>query len=168
MLLTSDNKETEKLQKKKDFYENRILSLERKKDKKIQQYLKDGLKERFDSRAKTTTTQEIGESEAVAQDTEASVISENAVLIGGLIASNISTSKEEVQNVEFDVMKIWIAILDEKTREWHAEASGQKVPKEQPFVVGGETLMFPRDPNGSPSNTINCRCEVEYEFIIKQ
>jgi len=24
--------------------------------------------------------------------------------------------------------------------------------------VGGEELMYPRDPNGSPENTINCHC----------
>lgn len=168
MLLTSNNKETEKLQKKKDFYTNQLSLLEKKKDKTIQQYLEDGLKERFDSRAKTTTMQEVGESEAVAQDMEASILSENALLIGGLIASNMNTNEEEVQNVGFDIIKIWVSILDEKTREWHAQADGQKVPKEQPFNVGGEALMFPRDPNGSPSNIINCRCEAEYEFIIKQ
>lgn len=26
------------------------------------------------------------------------------------------------------------------------------------YNVGGEQLEFPGDPNGSPENTINCRC----------
>ena len=29
---------------------------------------------------------------------------------------------------------------------------------DQPFNVAGEDLMYPRDPNGSPENTINCHC----------
>jgi len=56
--------------------------------------------------------------------------------------------------------KEWITALDERTREWHAEADGQIVPIDAPFVVGGEELMYPGDPAGSPGNTINCRCTV--------
>jgi hypothetical protein len=32
------------------------------------------------------------------------------------------------------------------------------IPVDQPFMVGGEALMHPRDPAGSPENTINCGC----------
>lgn len=30
---------------------------------------------------------------------------------------------------------------------------------DEPYDVGGEKLMYPRDPNGSAKNTINCGCE---------
>ena len=33
-----------------------------------------------------------------------------------------------------------------------------RIPVDDPFIVGGEELMFPGDPNGSPGNVINCRC----------
>jgi len=56
--------------------------------------------------------------------------------------------------------KEWVTALDERTREWHAEADGQIVGIDEPFIVGGEQLMYPGDPNGSPENTINCRCTV--------
>jgi hypothetical protein len=36
-----------------------------------------------------------------------------------------------------------------------------------PFVVGGEELMYPRDPNGSAENTINCSCLL-YPAIAKE
>jgi hypothetical protein len=37
-------------------------------------------------------------------------------------------------------------------------ADGQVRKANEPFDVGGEELMYPRDPSGSPENTINCHC----------
>ncbi len=56
--------------------------------------------------------------------------------------------------------KEWIAALDERTREAHRQADGQQVPLDSRFVVGGEQLEYPGDPNGSAENVINCRCTV--------
>ena len=52
----------------------------------------------------------------------------------------------------------WLTTQDGREREAHREADGQRQPLGQPFIVGGERLMFPGDPNGSPENVINCRC----------
>lgn len=54
--------------------------------------------------------------------------------------------------------RMWVAILDERTRDWHAEADGQEVGVNEPFIVNGEELDYPGDPNGSDDNIINCRC----------
>lgn len=54
--------------------------------------------------------------------------------------------------------KGWLATLDPRTREAHAEAHGQVVGLDEPFIVGGEALMYPGDSSGSPDNIINCRC----------
>jgi uncharacterized protein with gpF-like domain len=43
-------------------------------------------------------------------------------------------------------------------RPGHIAADGQVVDVDKPFVVEGEELMYPRDPNGSAENTINCSC----------
>jgi hypothetical protein len=32
------------------------------------------------------------------------------------------------------------------------------IPYDEPFIVGGEAMMFPRDPAASPGNTISCHC----------
>jgi uncharacterized protein with gpF-like domain len=40
----------------------------------------------------------------------------------------------------------------------HLAAIGQVRDINEPFMVGGEALMYPRDPAGSPGNTINCSC----------
>lgn len=58
-----------------------------------------------------------------------------------------------------DLQKKWVHLPAAKVpRIMHIAASGQTVPVDKPFVVAGEELMFPRDPNGSPENTINCHC----------
>lgn len=63
-------------------------------------------------------------------------------------------------------MKEWIATSDSRTRIDHIHADGQKVPVDEAFSVGGEELMFPGDPDGSPEQVINCRCTVAYS--VKQ
>lgn len=54
--------------------------------------------------------------------------------------------------------KRWMATWDKRTRLWHVEANGQVVPYDEPFMVGGERMMHPHDPNGSARNCCNCRC----------
>lgn len=58
--------------------------------------------------------------------------------------------------------KEWLATDDERTREEHAEADGQRVGYNEPFLVMGEEMMYPGDPAGSAANVVNCRCVVLY------
>jgi len=79
---------------------------------------------------------------------------------------SISTQARLMQVAETapDIEKGWIATGDHRTRSGHLDAHGQRVKVDEPFEVaaerGGpkEKLMYPRDPRGSPANTINCRC----------
>ena len=52
----------------------------------------------------------------------------------------------------------WVSSLDARTRPEHADADGQVVGVDEPFIVGGEKLMFPGDRGGSGWNIYNCRC----------
>lgn len=54
--------------------------------------------------------------------------------------------------------KMWVARHDSRVRESHADADGQVVPVNQPFLVGGYTMMHPGDRSAPPGETINCRC----------
>ena len=54
----------------------------------------------------------------------------------------------------------WLATNDNRTRPEHAAASGQVRNIGQPFDVGSETLRYPGDPNGDPSQTCQCRCTI--------
>lgn len=64
---------------------------------------------------------------------------------------------EEIGKVVSNLRKMWVAAMV-NTRPAHVIAHGQVVPYDQPYIVGGESLMYPLDPNGSAGNVINCRC----------
>lgn len=51
--------------------------------------------------------------------------------------------------------KEWIATLDDRTRDSHAEANGEIVALDDTFSNG---LRYPGDESGDPEETINCRC----------
>ncbi|GAB7388989.1 hypothetical protein BSNK01_28270 [Bacillaceae bacterium] len=63
--------------------------------------------------------------------------------------------------------KRWIATMDERTRDWHAEAHGQVRDIDEPFVVNDELLMFPGDNTlgASAENIVQCRCTVAFEYV---
>lgn len=50
----------------------------------------------------------------------------------------------------------WLATRDPRVRASHRAADGQCRPIDQPYEVGGEPLLHPCDPGGSPENIINC------------
>lgn len=59
------------------------------------------------------------------------------------------------------IQKEWVHIpIARMPRLSHIAANGQTRDPDQPFDVGGEALMYPRDPSGSAANTINCHCLV--------
>jgi hypothetical protein len=65
------------------------------------------------------------------------------------------------------IRKYWIPTLDNKTRDDHVEAGivyneGNAIGLDDQFIVGGEALGFPGDPNGSPAMICNCRCTIGY------
>lgn len=83
-------------------------------------------------------------------------------------ASQLSASIEATEFVKNGVvnrvLKSWNAVLDNVTRETHAEAESDygnnPIPIDEPFIVDGEELDYPGDESGSPENTINCRCSM--------
>jgi uncharacterized protein with gpF-like domain len=54
--------------------------------------------------------------------------------------------------------KQWLTSGNDNVRPYHAEANGQTVTIDEPFIVGGEELMHPGDDTGSAANVINCHC----------
>lgn len=74
---------------------------------------------------------------------------------------DVKADFEDGTNItEYSRTKTWVAILDERTRPWHADADGQTVRINETFIVNGEELMMPRDDSlgASEDNVINCRC----------
>lgn len=58
--------------------------------------------------------------------------------------------------------KVWLAANDQFVRPDHADADGQTVPIDQPFDVGGSSMMYPGDPSGPADEVCNCRCTLSY------
>ena len=77
----------------------------------------------------------------------------NRLLNTGAYASSL-----EAESQGAEIMRMWDASLDTRTRPAHGAADGQKRTADKPFDVGGESLMYPGDSAGSSGNVINCRC----------
>jgi SPP1 gp7 family putative phage head morphogenesis protein len=69
-------------------------------------------------------------------------------------------SQTAAENSEQELIREWVAVEDKRTREEHADANGQMKEMDQPFDVGGEQIDRPGE--GSPENSINCRCSLIY------
>ena len=87
----------------------------------------------------------------------AATIAENEILrVHGMSGQ---ARMEELVTRHPDLQKKWVHIpVARFPRISHLLASGQVKNVDEPFEVEGEELMYPRDPNGSPENTINCHC----------
>lgn len=68
-----------------------------------------------------------------------------------LMQQLINTGTVQAENVQ----RTWVATGDSRTRDSHANQSGETRGFNEPFSNG---LMFPGDPNGPASEVVNCRC----------
>lgn len=64
------------------------------------------------------------------------------------------------EQTQLPLVREWVAVNDERTREDHADADGQRRSMDDPFDIGGENLDYPGD--GSAEQSINCRCTLIY------
>lgn len=62
----------------------------------------------------------------------------------------------DAEDMGIKVQKRWIATLDSRTRDTHAELDGQVVDVDKPFEVDGMEIMYPGDPNADPALVYNC------------
>jgi SPP1 gp7 family putative phage head morphogenesis protein len=70
-------------------------------------------------------------------------------------------SREAIKQSGLQCKKEWIATVDSRTRDSHAEMDGETVGLDDQYSNG---LMFPGDPDGAPEEIINCRCTEGYVF----
>ncbi len=72
---------------------------------------------------------------------------------------------ETVQDTGLNVVKEWVSVADDRTREDHVAANGQVQDMDKPFEVGDDELLYPGDPSGLPEQIINCRCITVYNPV---
>lgn len=78
--------------------------------------------------------------------------------LGRINSAAAQASMEEAARLLPGMKKRWVHSGKKHPRIDHLGAHGQVVDVDQPFIVGGEELMYPRDPDASARNTINCGC----------
>lgn len=69
-------------------------------------------------------------------------------------AANFGVQKG-AEKYEYEVIKEWVAIRDDRTRHSHMVINEQQRDLGDTYSNG---LLFPGDPEGSPAETIMCRC----------
>lgn len=98
-----------------------------------------------------------------------------SIITGSSVAASIARNEahtalergayEAALSLGVNIRKTWITRADSLVRSYHAAAHGQTVNLLTPFVVDGESMMFPGDPNASARNRANCRCGASYELV---
>ena len=76
---------------------------------------------------------------------------------------------ERAKGMGIKVRKKWIATLDARTRDSHAELDGQVVDIDEPFITHNRDgslaeIMFPGDPQADGEQVWNCRCTLGYVY----
>lgn len=76
---------------------------------------------------------------------------------------------ERAKGMGIKVRKKWIATLDARTRDSHAELDGQVVDVDEPFITHNRDgslaeIMFPGDPQADGEQVWNCRCTLGYVY----
>lgn len=71
----------------------------------------------------------------------------------------------QAQDLGIEVKKQWMATLDSRTRDTHADLDGEIVEVDKPFITSdGNEIMYPGDPNAEPCEVYNCRCTLTYVY----
>lgn len=70
----------------------------------------------------------------------------------------------QAQGLGVNVKKKWLATLDARTRDAHADLDGQVQDVDKPFDSDLGPIMFPGDPAADPGNVYNCRCTLTYVY----
>lgn len=132
--------------------ENRLKGINEETFEQLRESLQDGL-------AQGETFQQLSERVKVifndASDVRAETIAltETNTAVNGGRFTGMKLAKVE--------KKGWQASNLENVRATHLQAEqtyAKGIPIEKPFLVGGVSLMYPGDPNGSAAEVINCRC----------
>lgn len=98
------------------------------------------------------------------------LIAQNEVMSANNVASFYSTKSLADEN-GLEVTKTWITARDSRVRDGpdadHKSMDGVTVPLDDPFIVDGYEMMFPRDDSrGAPRREIlNCRCVIRERVV---
>ena len=67
-------------------------------------------------------------------------------------------SYKRAEKMGIEMVQVWMATLDGRTRHEHRQLDGQKRKVGEAFEVDGMKIDFPGDPKAEPQLVYNCRC----------
>jgi hypothetical protein len=75
------------------------------------------------------------------------------------------------ESSDYEVQKFWINTKDKRTRRTHLAMTTERIPINQPFMVGGTAMMYPGDVGNAVNKVpakevVNCRCVMATEAIL--
>ena len=83
---------------------------------------------------------------------------------GAQNAGRVEGMRQARDELGIEVKKRWMATLDSKTRNAHADLDGQVTDVDEPFESILGPIMYPGDPDAVPANVYNCRCTLTYVY----
>ena len=108
------------------------------------------------------TAKRIAEQTA-SQNMTAMVRYAQTAMAGAQNSGRVETMKR-AETMGIRVKKLWIATLDERTRDAHADLDGKTALPDEPFQSQLGPIRCPGDPNAKPGNVYNCRCTLGYDY----
>jgi hypothetical protein len=78
---------------------------------------------------------------------------------------------EGAKSSDYEVSKFWINTKDKRTRRTHLAMTTERIPINQPFMVGSSMMMYPGDVGNElneipASEVVNCRCVMATEATL--
>lgn len=67
---------------------------------------------------------------------------------------------KEAEDMGIEMEKVWLATLDDRTRDAHIELDGVAVPIDAYWENSIGKIFEPADPDADPENVYNCRCRM--------
>lgn len=125
-------------------YKKELNALQKTKDNAVAEEINIALEKKEESRAELIAETLVGSAESWSRQEEATLIA---------------------LNLGLQIKKVWRGFLDDRIRPNHLAANGQTVPLNQNFIVGGYLAQMPRDSKLPASETLRCRCYVEYSRV---
>lgn len=122
-------------------YKKELEKLRKTKDNAVAEEINIALNKKEESRAELIAETLVGSAESWSRQEEATLIA---------------------LNLGIQLNKTWRGILGGRIRPTHFQANGQTVPLNQNFIVGGYLAQRPRDSKLPASESLRCRCYVEY------
>jgi len=69
------------------------------------------------------------------------------------------------ESSDYEVQKFWINTRDARTRRSHLAMTKDRIALNQPFNVGGVSMMYPGEVGAPAAEVVNCRCVMATEAI---